>query len=165
MRRRLSCRIQSSLRKYSISRWTNAANCLRTHYSRAKLYELLHRTEYVEQEHSLLTARPEDYFPVMSERPEFIPDYYQALRHSQEAANTWMVQMYAGLTIDHRRHYRQFFVVHTQAINADWKETCQNLDEIITPEKCIQYFEQPAEGNRFDFYEWAFPNKAEANSS
>jgi len=100
----------------------------------------------------------------MSERPEFIPEYEQALRRSQDEANTWMVQMYAGLTIDYRRHYRQYYVVHTNDTKPGWKETCQNLSEVITPDRCIEYFRQSAEGPgaTFDFYEWAFDKKDSA---
>jgi chromo domain-containing protein 1 len=137
------------------------------HHRRAELYELLHRTGYVEQDHSPLRARPEDYFPIMSERPEFIPEYGQALKRSQYEANTWMVQMYAGLAIDHRRHYRQYYVVHTSSTKSSWTETCQNISEVISPDRCIEYFQQSSEGAEavFNFYEWAFPEKAPAVAS
>jgi chromo domain-containing protein 1 len=103
----------------------------------------------------------------MSEQPELIPEYEQALKHSQHEANTWMVQMYAGLAIDHRRHYRQYYVVHTCSTKSSWKETCQNISEVISPDRCIEYFQQSAEGPEamFDFYEWAFPEKAPAVAS
>ena len=134
-------------------------------HSRAQLYELLHRTQYVDQGSPIpQSLRAEDYFPIMSERPEFMSDYYNALTRSQKEANSWMVEMYAGLCIDRRRDYRSYSVVHTEPTQTDWKKTCQNIDEIMTPEKCIEYLEQPAEGNRFDFYEWAFHSRAGVQS-
>ncbi|KAF2710940.1 hypothetical protein K504DRAFT_465972 [Pleomassaria siparia CBS 279.74] len=133
---------------------------------RAKLYDLLDSSGYVEQQHQHFnrSIRADDYFPVMSARPEFLPDYFKALDRSQEEANRWMVEMYAGLVVDRRRDYRQYFVVHTQPSEVSWKDNCQNMDEIMTPQECIEYFEQPAKGNRFEFYDWAFSEKTHEES-
>ncbi|KAF2878196.1 hypothetical protein BDV95DRAFT_480552 [Massariosphaeria phaeospora] len=126
--------------------------------TRVKLYELLTRTEYIEPDDDApFEIHPDDYWPIISERQELMPDYFEALARSQEAANAHMIRLYSGMLIEHRQSYRQYFVVHTEPEKATWQNSITNIDEVMTPEKCIEYFEQPSKGNRFEFYDWAFP--------
>lgn len=104
----------------------------------------------------------------MSERFSIMEDYYYtAQRQSQVLANTKMVEYYAGVLVDQRQYYRQYFVVHTEPDGneaKDWKGRIHNIDDVISPEKFIKEFKKEAKGNRFEFYEWAFPLKQEVGS-
>ncbi|KAJ4348735.1 uncharacterized protein N0V89_010113 [Didymosphaeria variabile] len=103
-----------------------------------------------------------DFFPIISMRQSLAEDiglYYEARTRSQHEANTDMAHHYSGLVVIERRNYRHYFVVHTNPEMVDWKETITNIDEVITPEKCIEYFEQEPKGSKFDNYEWAYPEK------
>ena len=126
-----------------------------------KLYEILSKTEYVEQdiEDAPFIAHADDYYPIMSERSQVMEPYFEALARSQHEANTSMVGLYAETILDLQRRYRHYFVVHTEPTKVDWQSRWQHIDEIMTPEKCIEYFEQPAKESRFNFYGWAFPEK------
>lgn len=92
-------------------------------------------------------------------------DYYLALAVSQAEANLVMVQYFAGVVVDQRKWYRHYFVVHTEPEKVNWKSTVQNIDEIMTPKKCIEILEQPSKGSRFDFYEWQFAEKEGVGSA
>lgn len=70
-----------------------------------------------------------------------------------------MAHHYSGLVVVERRNYRHYFIVHTAPDEVDWKDTITNIDEIMTPEKCIEYFSQEPKGSKFDNYEWAYPEK------
>ncbi|KAF2121272.1 hypothetical protein BDV96DRAFT_563903 [Lophiotrema nucula] len=129
--------------------------------SRVKLYEILSKTNYVEQdiEDAPFIARADDYFPIMSERRQVMEPYFEALDRSQDEANKSMVGLYAEVILDLRKSYRQYLVVHTEPTKVDWQSRWQHIGEIMTPEKCIEYFQQPPKDCRFNFYEWAFPEK------
>jgi chromo domain-containing protein 1 len=131
-----------------------------------KLYELFSATKFIEQDDSdsePYCPRPDDYFPVISERYCVMEDYYyHALATSQSLANTKMIEYFGGMLIDRRQYYRQYFVVHTEPDGSDardWKDRVQNIDEVMSPEKFIKEFEKEGKGNRFEFYEWDFPMK------
>lgn len=130
-----------------------------------KLYILLHDSGYCEPDGHFdppADNRRLDFFPVISMRQDLAEDvglYYDALKHSQHEANTDMACHYSGLVVMERRNYRHYFVVHTNPEMVDWKETITNIDEVITPQKCIEYFEQPPKGSKFDNYEWSYPAK------
>lgn len=130
-----------------------------------KLYLLLHDSGYCEPDGHFSHApdnRRLDFFPIISMRQELAEDvglYYEARKQSQHEANTDMAHHYSGLVIMERRNYRHYFVVHTDPGEVDWKETITTIDEVITPEKCIEYFEQEPKGSKFDNYEWAYPPK------
>ncbi|KAF2730528.1 hypothetical protein EJ04DRAFT_555345 [Polyplosphaeria fusca] len=132
--------------------------------SRFQLYKVLTETGYVQQDDNApFTFRPLDYFPVMSERrfEDYMSDYYVALDRGQEDANDYMVGVYAEYMIERRRFYRQYFVVHTKPkkVREMFHSRWQHLVEVMTPGECIEYFEQPGQGNRFEFYEWASETK------
>jgi chromo domain-containing protein 1 len=134
-----------------------------------KLYELFEETKYIERDIvGPLTLQPDDYFPIISERHSTMEDYYYpALATSQSLANTKMIEYFSGMLIDQRQYYRQFFVIHTEPDGNDakeWKEKVQNIDEVMSAEQFIDEFEKEPRGNRFDFYEWAFPPKPRADS-
>ena len=93
--------------------------------------------------------------------------YYPALSTSQSLANTRMIEYFSGMVVDQRRDYRQFFVVHTEPYGKDakeWKERVQNIDDVLSPKRFIEEFEKEAKGNRFEFYDWAFPVKKRVDS-
>ncbi|KAL5424987.1 hypothetical protein PMIN07_010671 [Paraphaeosphaeria minitans] len=130
-----------------------------------KLYILLHDSGYCEPDGHFdppADNRRLDFFPVISMRQDLAEDvglYYEARKKSQHEANTDMAHHYSGLVVMERRNYRHYFVVHTSPEMVDWKETITNIEEVITPEKCIEYFEQAPKGSRFDGYEWSYPTK------
>lgn len=67
-----------------------------------------------------------------------------------------MIRLYAGLQVDLRRTYRQFFVVHTKpeaTCVRQWKEEIQTIAEVISPEKCLEELEKEGADGMFDFYE------------
>ncbi|KAF2182796.1 hypothetical protein K469DRAFT_711489 [Zopfia rhizophila CBS 207.26] len=139
--------------------------------SRLRQYQLLANSGYVESEEPLegeedyrdTDTSDDDYFPVMSFRKEHVGPYFEALKRSQKEANNYMVDLFAQWIDSMKRDYRHFFVVHTGAELRDdaieWMMRWKHLEEVMTPEKCIEYFEQPPKGNRFDFFEWLFPEK------
>jgi chromo domain-containing protein 1 len=130
-----------------------------------KLYVLLTDSGYCEPDGTFdhpVDNRRLDFFPVISMRQTLAEDvglYYEARKHSQYEANTDMAHHYSGLVVTERRNYRHYFVVHTNPEMVDWKETIMNIDEIITPEKCVEYFEQEPKGCKFDNFEWSYPAK------
>ncbi|KAK7185445.1 hypothetical protein PSPO01_08561 [Paraphaeosphaeria sporulosa] len=130
-----------------------------------KLYILLHDSGHCETDGHFnppADNRRLDFFPVISMRQdlaEAVGLYYEAREHSQHEADTDMTHHYSGLVVMERRNYRHYFVVHTNPEMVDWKETITNIDEVITPEKCIEYFEQEPKGSKFDNYEWSYPAK------
>ncbi|KAJ4289546.1 hypothetical protein N0V90_010875 [Kalmusia sp. IMI 367209] len=132
------------------------------HASREKLYLILNDSGYIEADgtdNRPLDSRRIDFFPIISERQalaEQIGLYYKARERSQHEANTEMIDHFSALVIMERRNYRQYFVVHPEPGDVDWKASITNIDEIMTPEKCIEYFEADSKGNRFDNFEWAF---------
>ncbi|KAF1961457.1 hypothetical protein CC80DRAFT_464352 [Byssothecium circinans] len=152
--------------------------------ARIKLYELLSASRYVEQDETSepMIYRPDDYFPIMSERGCFMDDLYyppsvdptnlstsetSSLPKPHDFANTKMVEYYGGMLLDHRQYYRQYFVIHTEpdgVMARDWIKRIGVLDEVMTPEKFISEFEKEAKGNRFEFYDWAFPEKKRVDS-
>ncbi|KAL5121505.1 hypothetical protein ACEQ8H_000577 [Pleosporales sp. CAS-2024a] len=133
--------------------------------ARAELYTLLSDTEYIEQDSPAvaLSLRP-DKFPIISERrivaSEEPVDYFNSLARSREKANLRMVRYYAGLHIDVRCDYRYLYVVHTDCSGSaakQWQRECENITDIITPERCIDELSKgdtgDEEGKLFDFYD------------
>ncbi|KAJ4369977.1 hypothetical protein N0V83_005741 [Neocucurbitaria cava] len=127
----------------------------------AQLYTILSETNYVEQDDPTapLSLVPDKY-PIISERriiAEVQPvDYFNTLARSQEDANLHMIRLYAGLQVDLRRTYRQFFVVHAEpeaTCVRRWKEEIQTIAEVISPEKCLEELEKEGADGMFDFYE------------
>ncbi|KAF2471391.1 uncharacterized protein BDR25DRAFT_303413 [Lindgomyces ingoldianus] len=130
-----------------------------------KLYSLLGNSGYIPEDQvdaSYYANLPEDYFPILSLSGPWKPDYYSALLRSQEEANDNMIEFYAQWMIDHARDYRHFFVVHPEPERTDWEAKWAHLDEVITPDECIEYFSMPPKGARFDFFEWSFSRKIQA---
>lgn len=132
--------------------------------SRANLYQLLLLESGCvdSEEHRDFLVRPDqvDYWPIMSERQEHVDEYYAALEQgNQVEANRQQVKLYSEMMIDQARDYRHYFVVHTEPDRVDWHEQWQHIEEIMTPEKCVEYIQQPAKGNRFDFFDWAYLEK------
>ncbi|KAF1979178.1 hypothetical protein BU23DRAFT_595140 [Bimuria novae-zelandiae CBS 107.79] len=131
-----------------------------------ELYILLSDSGYCEPDGTFnhpSDNRPFDFFPIISMRQDLAEDiglYYDARKRSLHDANTEMAQHYSALIVEERRHYRSYFVVHPQPEQVDWKDTITNIDEVLTPERCIEYFEQEAKGNRFENYAWAYPLKS-----
>ncbi|PVH94723.1 hypothetical protein DM02DRAFT_692527 [Periconia macrospinosa] len=141
-----------------------------THKPRLDLYELLEASRYIEQDTDSINSPhdlPVDYFPIISKRRDGIQvseTFFKALKLSQNAANTVMVEHFSSMVIEQRQSYRKFFVVHTQPDSVaarDWKKRIGILDEVLTPERCIEELEKDPKGNRFDFFEWAFEKKAD----
>ncbi|ORY18027.1 hypothetical protein BCR34DRAFT_380955 [Clohesyomyces aquaticus] len=131
------------------------------------LYKLLSSSGFIpedEVEPSIYAHLPEDYFPIMSLPGAWKPDFFPALKRSGAEANDVMVEFYAQWMIDHARDYRHFFVVHTEPQSSGWMEKWAHLDEVMTPEKCIEYLRMPTKGARFDFMEWAAPRKGSAGA-
>ncbi|KAF2016416.1 hypothetical protein BU24DRAFT_450937 [Aaosphaeria arxii CBS 175.79] len=128
----------------------------------AKIYDELSFYDYIEQKSQPADVeRPLDYYPILSENREFVPEYYERLARSQEEANRWSIELYIQVLIELRREYRQFIVVHTKSAEVGWQNQYQNIAEIITPAKLIQYLEEPdREGMPIDFFHWAMPEKA-----
>lgn len=136
--------------------------------SREQLYRLLFNSGYVAPESvadDSFDNRPIDFFPIVSECEAFakrIGLYYGARELSQYEADTQMVDHFASLVVLERRKYRHFFVVHTEPNEVDWKLRITNINEVLTPEKCVEYFEAEPRGSRFDNYEWAYEDKDSA---
>ncbi|RMZ67211.1 chromo domain-containing [Pyrenophora seminiperda CCB06] len=129
--------------------------------SRAQLYTLLSETGYIEQDDPTtpLSLIP-DKFPILSERREVAScqpvDYFGTLARSPEAANLHMIRYYAGLQVDLRRDFRQFFVVHTEPSAPyvhGWMEEIQTIAAVITPEQCVEEFTKDQSESMFDFCE------------
>ena len=122
--------------------------------ARAQLYRLLTESQYIEQDcPGAWALRPDDYYPIISERREVSDGYFQALQQSQEKANDAQVEMFAGTVIDLRRDYRHFSVVHTEPSKVDWQSRWNNIDEVMTPEQCIEYLQRKiGQENRFEFF-------------
>jgi chromo domain-containing protein 1 len=129
-----------------------------------QLYNLLSDCNYVEHDQDAsepYIRRPDDYWPIISERKIVSDAYYEALESSQAQANDEQISLYAGTVVELRHMYRQYFIVHTEPSKVNWKSRWLHLDEVLTPEKCIEYLEQPsAKGNRIDFQSWRFPAKS-----
>lgn len=134
------------------------------HLSRAKLYELLNKTNWIEQDEPFVRlSMVHDKYPILSERRDIAKqepvDYFNTLARSQEMANLRMIQYYVGLLIDMRRDYRHFYVVHTEPSAPyvrTWK-TIQNIANVMTPEQLIEELRKPGKVSKIDFYEWAMP--------
>ncbi|PSN67813.1 hypothetical protein BS50DRAFT_349495 [Corynespora cassiicola Philippines] len=128
--------------------------------SRYKLYCLLSETKFIEQDgNGPYELRPDDYFPILSERKAVAGEYFDALSKSQAEANHFMARYYSALIIELRRDYRHYCVVHTDPSKVDWQNSIHNIDEVMTPEGFIKLFSQPPVRNHFDFYEWCFDRK------
>lgn len=135
---------------------------------------LLHRTNYIEQDRPSepLTMIP-DKHPILSERREAaqIPplDYFNVAAKSQEDAETSMIGYYAALLCnDLRRHYRYFYVVHTEpgaSCAQQWKDTIHNISGVITPERCANELRKPGKDSLFDFLDWAMGPKEKGNKA
>lgn len=135
---------------------------------------LLHVKSCIEQDCTPepLTMIPDKY-PIMSERREIaqLPslDYFNVLAKSQEDANTSMIGYYAALqSNDLRRHYRNFYVVHTQPdanCAQHWKDTIHNISDVITPERCAEELEKPSKDSLFDFLDWAMEPKEKGDGA
>ncbi|KAF2006186.1 hypothetical protein P154DRAFT_529874 [Amniculicola lignicola CBS 123094] len=150
--------IYLSIEKYAD--WIEAGDSIQI--SRLELYDLLSRIGYVEQDTPEIRFRPDDHFPIMSERRDFWPEYFEALKednNSSSKANDLAVQHYSEWLVYRRRDYRQLFVVHTEGNKAEWMKKHQSIDLIMTPEKCIKLLEQAGKGSRIDFLDWAFAEK------
>ena len=134
----------------------------------------LHTTSYIEQDcpSAPLTMIPDKY-PILSERREIAQlaplNYFNVLAKSQEDANTSMIGYYAALqSNDMRRHYRNFYVVHTEPganCAQHWKDTIHNISDVITPERCAEELEKPSKGSLFDFLDWAMEPKGEGDDA
>jgi chromo domain-containing protein 1 len=114
-----------------------------------------------------------DKYPILSERrqiAELAPlNYFNVLAKSQEDANTSMIGYYAALqSNDLRRHYRSFYVVHTEPganCAQHWKDTIHNISDVITPERCAEELEKPSKDSLFDFLDWAMEPKEKGNDA
>ncbi|KAF2129023.1 hypothetical protein P153DRAFT_431837 [Dothidotthia symphoricarpi CBS 119687] len=134
------------------------------HTSRAKLYQLLCETNWIEQDDPIAPlSMVHDKYPILSERYNIAKeqpiDYFNTLSRSQNEANLRMIQYYVGLLIDMRRDYRQFYVVHTEPAAPhvqEWKKI-HNIAEVMTPEQLIEELDKPSKKSKIDFYEWAMP--------
>ncbi len=87
-------------------------------------------------------------------------DYFNVRKRSQEEANLRMIRYYAGLQIDMRREYRNFYVVHTEPwapCVKRWKNEIQTLAEVFSPERCIKELEKQGEQTLIDFCERYMP--------
>ncbi|KAF2640478.1 hypothetical protein P280DRAFT_507175 [Massarina eburnea CBS 473.64] len=149
--------------------------------ARIKIYEILSTTGYIEQDdldnadindpYFVHPVRPDDYFPIISERRDIMEEMYYASPSSDQPvpfANTKMVEYFGGMLNSLRKEYRHYFVVHTEpnsVVARDWKKRIAVVDEVLSPEQCVREFEGPAKGNRFEFYEWAFPAKRRADNA
>ena len=110
----------------------------------------------------------QDKYPILSERriiAEIEPlDFFNRLTNDPEDANTHMIGYYAALqSVDMRRHYRQFYVVHTEpeaACAQRWKSTIHNISDIISPEQCVDELSKESKESLFDFLDWAMRPKA-----
>ena len=107
-----------------------------------------------------------DKFPILSERRIIADcepvDYFNTLARSQEDANTNMIRYYAGLQVDMRRDYRNFFIVHTEPAAPcvqRWKQEIQTIAGILTTRKCAQELSKSSEDSMFDFCERFMPEK------
>jgi chromo domain-containing protein 1 len=136
--------------------------------SRAELYQLLTSTNYVDQDHPIEPlSLVQDKYPILSERrviAEHPPlDYFNRAANSQEDANTHMVGYYAAMqSVDLRRTYRHFYVVHTEPeadCAIEWNASIHNIAGIITPEQCIEELSKPSKESMFDFLDWAMKPK------
>lgn len=76
-----------------------------------------------------------------------------------------MIGFYAAMqSVDLRRNYRSFYVVHTEpkaACVQEWEVNCQNITGIITPEQCIEELSRPSKESLFDFLDWAMKPRKE----
>ncbi|KAH7112158.1 hypothetical protein B0J11DRAFT_542776 [Dendryphion nanum] len=124
----------------------------------ANMYEMLTHYGYVEQDDGgPYVARPTDYFPIISEKRQMCPQYYEQLARGQKEANKEQVKLFGERLVYLNRDYRHFIVVHTEPSDVDWQQKYQQLDEIMTPEQLIQCLEEPdAPGMRIDFGHWMF---------
>jgi chromo domain-containing protein 1 len=128
--------------------------------SRANVYTLLSNCEYIDQDvPNDFACHPEDYWPIMSERGDIWPEYYEAVHRSQAEANYLLARHYYQWILSFWREYREVVVVHTEPQAVSWQQDFQLIAEVISPEQCIKYLQQPARGNRFEGYEWAFESK------
>lgn len=136
--------------------------------SRAELYQLLTSTNYVDQDHPIEPlSLVQDKYPILSERRVIAEhpslDYFNRAANSQEDANTHMVGYYAAMqSVDLRRTYRHFYVVHTEPeadCAIEWNASIHNITGIITPEQCIEELSKPSEESMFDFLDWAMKPK------
>lgn len=83
-------------------------------------------------------------------------NYFGTLERDQNEANLQMIRYYAGLHVDLRREYRQFFIVHTQPSAPyvrQWRDEIQTIAEVITPEACIEELGKNGKASMFDFCE------------
>ncbi|CAI6328565.1 unnamed protein product [Periconia digitata] len=142
------------------------------------LYKLLSAYPYIEQDipyasenddgtgpnpaipdpHPPYSTRADDFFPIISERRAVMEDtFYRALSVSQSAANTSMVEYFGDMLLVLRHSYRRYFVVHStpKDVSAqDWVQRINVLEEVITPERCMELLRNK-EGKGFEFFEWA----------
>jgi len=135
---------------------------------------LLHVNSCIERDCTpeSLTMIPDKY-PIMSERRKIaqLPslDYFNVVAKSQEDANTSMIGYYAALqSNDLRRHYRNFYVVHTEpgaSCAQYWKDTIHNISDVITPERCAEELEKPSKDSLFDFLDWAMEPKEKGDGA
>jgi chromo domain-containing protein 1 len=129
------------------------------------LYFLLHDTGYcngVDPDAPFLQLPPA-YWPIISERPVIFEEYFTALQQSQNTANRFLVSHYADWMLSDYRNYRHLIIVHPHP--EGWEDEIPLIDEVMTPQKCMEHFEQPAIDNRFDFWEWAYDPLEEAQES
>ncbi|KAF2271696.1 uncharacterized protein EI97DRAFT_470965 [Westerdykella ornata] len=116
-----------------------------------------------------------DLRPILSEPADQSQAYFAALSSSPTGAIDQQVEYWAKKVCAMRKSYRHFFVVHTEPSSeqsAEWQRKFCNIDEVITPEKCIELLKEDSEGSRIDFMEWYLPKvgmgevqEAEANGA
>lgn len=91
-------------------------------------------------------------------------DYFNL---SAEDANSNMIGYYAALhSVDLRRMYRKFYVVHTDPSAADaqhWIDTIHNISGVMSPKRCIEELSKPGKESLIDFLDWAMEPKEEVN--
>jgi chromo domain-containing protein 1 len=82
--------------------------------------------------------RPEDYYPVISPRPDCIPEYFEALQEGPKQANDYIMNFYAGWVLAKRQRYRHLIVVHPDPEKVVyWTDDYKHLEDVITPQQCI----------------------------
>lgn len=137
--------------------------------ARATLYTLLHKTNYIEQDHPVLplSAAPDNY-PVLSERRITADDqplnYFATTARNPEEGTRRMISYYARLQVHMRRDYRHFYVVHTKPCDPcvqTWRQDSSNIADVIDPERCVtELLKTPLtdeESTLFDFHERHMP--------